>query len=271
MLKYFVFVLYLFVSSLNADMLDDKIKNLIGDKEYKTHQNLIGLIFQDKNKFIINNKIRYYRVFQELKSNGLLKLKLTKPQDITIEFKVLNKSFKAYKMLNDTMQMIGYNYFLTKTFTKDGDTFNWKIIFKAEYMIDSVIFLKELHRNNCKITDVQRPSTNSLYYQLDFNNAYLNDAIEIEKNEKIKFTKPLRPYMIKVKDAKSLKIVSQKLNKWFPHISFFDKDLKVLNIIKKNRIYRGITIKVPQDTEYIKITDLYNLINIKRGLTIIVR
>jgi len=36
-------------------------------------------------------------------------------------------------------------------------------------------------------------------------------------------------------------------------------------------VYRGLKIQLPSDTRYIKITDMYNLINIKRGLSVIVR
>ena len=95
--------------------------------------------------------------------------------------------------------------------------------------------------------------------------------IKIEKNERVKFHKPLQPYILSVDDVKSLEIRSHNLNNWFPSIVFFDKDLKILDVAKKDKIYRRYKIEVPKNTKYIKIADLYNLINIKRGLTITVR
>ena len=74
-----------------------------------------------------------------------------------------------------------------------------------------------------------------------------------------------------MEDGKSLQIISRNLNNWFPNIVFFDKDLRVLKMIKRDRIYKGLKTEIPDGTIYIKITDMYNLINIKRGLSIIVR
>ena len=77
--------------------------------------------------------------------------------------------------------------------------------------------------------------------------------------------------MLKISKAKSLQVISRNLNNWFPHIVFFDKDLMVLTVIKKDRVFKGLRVKIPENTRYVKVTDTYNLINIKRGLSIIVR
>jgi hypothetical protein len=55
------------------------------------------------------------------------------------------------------------------------------------------------------------------------------------------------------------------------YIVFYDKDLNILDTIKKNRVYRGLKSNVPYGTHYIKITDRYTLINIKRGLSITIK
>ena len=83
--------------------------------------------------------------------------------------------------------------------------------------------------------------------------------------------KPLRPYLLEVKNATKLRVIGRTLNHWFPYIAFYDKHLNVLKVIKKNRVYRGYRVNVPHGTKYIKISDLYTLINIKRGLSIIVK
>jgi len=272
MFKYLIVSLLFCLTVLNGSILNQKIENIIGQQEYKTHNRLINLILKDENKFLVNDKIRYYNLFKELQQNGLLNLHLDRPKDITIEFKSLNKSIKAYKILNDTMQALGYRYFFTKSMDlRDNNELLWKIVFKAEYMLDPVVLLKELQCNNCKVIEVVNKSNNHWYYEIDFNNSKLSNTIKIEKNEKVKFNKPLRAFFLEVDDAKRLQVISRNLNNWFPHIIFFDKDLKVLNIIKKDRVYKGLKTKVPQSTKYIKITDMYNLINIKRGLSIIVR
>ena len=272
MFKYLIVILLFSLTILNGSILYDKVENIIGENEYKVNKGLIHLLFKDEKKFLNNTDIKYYELFNELQENGLLNLHLDKPKDITIEFKILNKNLKAYKILNDTMRALGYRYFFTKSMDiSKKQELLWKIVFKAEYMLDPVVLLKELRLNNCKTIEVTNKDTNHWCYEIDFNNSILYNSVKIEKNEKVKFNKPLRAFFLDVENGKKLQIISRKLNSWFPHIVFFDKNLKVLNIIKKNRIYHGLNIKIPVGTKYIKITDMYNLINIKRGLTVIVR
>lgn len=267
-----IFIFFTF-TLLNANIVDEKVKNIIGEKEYKVHQNLIKLLFKNKNRYITSdNKLKYYNIFKQLRDNGLLNLRLDRPQKINLLFKLKNKPLKSYKLLKDTLHALGYRYFVTNSFEiKQDDYILWNISVKVEYMIDSVVLLKELQLKNCKILNIQRENLNNWFYEIDFQNSIVNEAIKIEKNEKVKFQKPLKEYFIKVDDAKSLQIISRNLNNWFPYIVFFDKNLEVLKIIKKNRIYKGYRTKIPKNTKYIKITDVYNLINIKRGLSIIVR
>lgn len=270
--KYLIVVFIFFATLVQANVLEDKVKNIIGQKDYNTHKNLIKLILKDEQKFYVNGKIRYYNLFKELQYNGLLNLRLDKPKEITIEFKILDKNIKSYKILNDTMQSLGYRYFFTKSMQYDEQNkLVWKIVFKAEYMLDPVVLLKELQQNNCKVLDVQKKQKDYWYYEIDFESSKISKATKIEKNEKVRFPKPLRAFFLKVEDGKQLQVISRTLNNWFPHIVFFDKDLKILGMIKKDRIYRGFKTKIPKGTKYLKITDLYNLVNIKRGLTIIVR
>jgi len=263
-----------FATIINASIIKDKVKNIIGKTEYNHHKNLINMLFDDNSKFIVNNKIRYNHLLKELQKNGLLKLKFDKPTEIVLKFTIKNnnKSIRAFKIINDTMQAMGYRYFFTKTMNVDSkNTLTWEVRFKAEYMTDPVVFIEELYKNNCKVINIENIKSNNWLYELDFSQASLNSALKVEKYEKLKFTKPLRAILLKVNNAKRLSATSRHLNRWFPHIVFFNKDLTILGIVKKDKVHRNLTTLVPHNTKYIKITDMYNLINIKRGLTIIVR
>ncbi len=263
--------LILSVSVLYGTVLENKIENLIGEKDFKIHKNLINLLFKNQDRFIIEDQINYFNVVQVLKNNGLLKLRFQRPQKIQIEFKALNKSFKAYKILTDTMKSLGYSYYFTKRLEKSNNIMTLNIELKTEYMIDPVVLIKELKLKNCKVLEMTRVSSVNWHYKIDFNDAILADAFKIEINEKVKFQKPLKPYMLKVDNGIKLDIISHNLNTWYPSITFLNSDLKILKVIHKQRVYKGYSIKIPQETIYIKITDMYNLINIKRGLTITVR
>jgi len=271
MFKIFL-LLILFIVSVFGTIVEDKVKNIIGVERYNQHQKLIKLKFGNEENFIVNGKINYFKFFRTLQKNGLLNLKLDKIKNINIVFKAPNSSFKIYKIIDDTIKVLGYRYFFTKKMGVDKDKFFlWSITFRAEYMLDPVELLGELLKDRVVIDDITIDQNGNWIYKIDFENSILHNSYKIEKNEKVIFHKPLKPYMLSVEDPKSIKVISRKLNNWFPYIVFFDKDLNILEVIKKNKKYKGLKVDVPSGTKYIKITDRYNLINIKRGLSIIVR
>lgn len=271
-MKKIIVYLFLLTLSLNATVLEDKVRLIVGSQNSQIHKGLLKFLFKDESKFIHNDKIEYLKLFKVLQQNGLLNLHLHKPTDIIIEFKIIGKNIKAYKILNDILQSLGIRYYFTNSMVHNAQNeLLWSIVFKAEYMLDPVVFIKELRHNNCRINDVIVKNSKNWYYEIDFDNSRLSKAIKIEKNEKVRFQKPLRPLFLQVDDIQQLQVISRNLNHWYPHIVFFDKELQVLGVVKKDREYKGIKIEVPTGTKYVKITDLYNLINIKRGLTVIVR
>jgi hypothetical protein len=274
MIKFFLFFIIpiFFTTVINASVITEKIENIIGTKNYNIHNSLINLLFEDETLYVKNDRIQYLRLFKTLQKNGLLNLQLNEPSDIEIEFKSINKNFKSYKILNDTMQIIGYRYFFTKSMSiNEKKHLTWKITYKAEYMLDPVVLLTELKKNNSEVIEVINNGSNKWFYEIDFLHSELDSAIKIDSFERVDFQKPFRAYMLKISKAKSLQVISRNLNNWFPHIVFFDKDLVVLTVIKKERVFKGLKVTIPENTRYIKVTDTYNLINIKRGLSVIVR
>jgi len=273
MLK-FVFFFFLCISILNANELFLKIENFIGKKQFLVHNNLINLLFKNKEDFYnSSDKLNYILLLQTLKKNGLLDLKFKKPQELNIEFHTNKDAIKSLKILNETLRAMGYYYYFTKevNYKSPNQDLVWIIRFKAEYALDPLLLIKELKLKSCKIIDIQKQNNTSWLYQLDTTNANITEAIKIDNNEKVILQKPLKAYFLQVDKAKTLQIIGRRLNHWFPYIVFYDKHLSILKVIKKNRIYKGYKTKIPTGTKYIKITDLYTLINIKRGLSIIVR
>lgn len=257
---------------LYADMIDDKILNLLGKKEYRIHNNLIGILFKKRENFLIGDQIRYIPLLTKLKKNGLLHIAFEKPVDFTVHFHTKSDPRKSLKILNDTLKNLGYYYFFTKEMNYDGkEELNWSISLKTEYAIDPLVFAKELLKQECLVTDIQRVSDKEWRYSVDSDNGKLLDTVFIDSNEKVVLQKPLKPYLLTINEGKVLKIISRKLNKWYPYIVFYDEDLNILQIIKKNRMYKGLQVKIPENTKYIKVSDLFNLINIKRGLSVTVK
>jgi len=270
-MKLLLIVLFTFSISLNADILSDKIKNLISENVYLKHQNLINNLTVDKNKFYNTEGIRYSNLLNMLNEYGFLKLRFNNPLNVDITFEVQNNPMLAMKTIKDAMQNLGYSYYFTKELMINENAMSWKITFKSEYTLDPFIFDQELKKSETRINDIEKLSDTSWRYSLDISNSSIAQKINISKNEKVKLSKPLNAYMLKVDDAKEIKVISKNLNHWYPDITYFDRDLNLLGMVKKSRVYKGVKMKIPKNTRYIKIDDAYTLQNIKRGLTVIVK
>jgi len=266
-----IFLVFLTMANAEVQTLDQKIENILGERKYQIHKGLIAHLFKNRINYTNGENIRYYNLFKTLQENGLLDLRLQEPGNITLKFKILNNPKKGYKILNDILETLGYKYFFTKVFESNSKFSIWDISFNAEYMIDPVIFMKELKHNGAHVVDVTKVDTLNWSYEIDFSNAYLEKSTPIETNEKVQFRKLLKPLLLHVQDVHTLEVRSHALNRWYPKIVFFDQNLNVLQTIKEQFYKKRVKLNTPVGTKYIKVTDLYNLINIKRGLTIIVR
>ena len=71
-----------------------------------------------------------------------------------------------------------------------------------------------------------------------------------------------------VEKAKSLALSSSRSNSWHPYIVFYDRDLRILDTISKELKSYNERVTIPRDTKYVKISDIYTLENLKRGLSI---
>jgi hypothetical protein len=273
MRKIFFLVLFI-INLLNANNILQKVENLVGVTQFNTHNNLINVLFANENRFKkTNDNYDYELIFKTLQDNGLLKLNLFAPQDINVVFIVNTNPIKALKILNDTLHAMGYSYYFTKstTYNKDTNNLRWEIKLNAEYLIDPSLLIKELKLQFCTIIDVQTTNKVSWQYTINMDRAIISDAIKIGNSEKIVLQKPIRPYLLKVQNATSLRVISKALNHWSPYIVFYDINLNILKIVKEDNRTQRYKTDVPQETAYIKITDIYTLINIKRGLTIILK
>ncbi len=253
------------------NLLHDKIKNLIGEQEYTTHKNLINFIFKNKQNYQYNESLNFISIIKKLQENGLLKLGFDTPQEMLIEFQINNNPMKSLKILKDTLKSLGYYYYFTKNTQYDGNNnLIWTIKLKTEAAIDPLVLSNELLKKDCRMVDISKEG-NKWSYAIDTNFANLKDASYVTNNERVTLKKPLKPYFIKVDPAASLYVASRVLNKWFPNIVFYDKHLNILKVVNEDKVHRNIKIPMPQNTKYIKISDLYTLINIKRGLSVIIK
>jgi hypothetical protein len=266
-----VFICLLFVNT-NADTLLNSIQNIVGQKNYQLNRVLIYSLFKNKRLFYIGKShLKYERILKILNNKGLLHIRYNSPKTINIEIESKSKSLKMIMIINDILNSLGFSYYFTQDIQKQNGQLNWTITLKSESMIDPYIFVKELNKLEVNILEVQRINKLKWKYTINSDYAKMSNTVSILNNEKVRLQKPLKAYMLEIKKASVLQVLSRRLNTWFPYISFYNKDFKLLDQIEKKKIYKGIKVDIPFNTKYIKIDDVYTLLNIKRGLTIIVR
>ncbi len=169
--------------------------------------------------------------------------------------------------MSDTLQSMGYYRFITDRAKQDESGFFWTIRLTSEYAIDPVLLKKALQKRGCDIVDIDRESQTKWSYHVDIKNAYLM-LNELRPYTERVLKKSLYEHWLNVKSTKSLVLWSLKGNNWYPYVSFYDKELHLLKVFKRDKRTKKITLKLPEDTSYVKIADLYSLKNIKQGLRV---
>jgi hypothetical protein len=265
---FFIFILNIYLS---ADILENSIRNMIGTKNYQIHKFLLQKQFKDKNQFYAQDRLKYKSVIKVLQNKGLLHLRYKKPKNVQIEISTQNNPLLLMKIIKDVLANLGYAYYFTNNIEKKKENIIWKINFNSIAMLDPYLFLNELEKLNIITLNAEKINNTKWKYKIDLSYAKIPNTISISKNEKIFLQKPHKAYMLNVEEVTSLKVISKRLNHWYPRITFYDNKLNILGMFEKTTKYKILKIDIPKNTTYILIDDTFTLLNIKRGLTIIVR
>lgn len=272
MLKKIVSIFILSAVFSYAATFDQRVANIIGYNSFNENRGLINHIFSNKSAYYQNGALNYVAVMDKLKDNGLLRVSLNSPEDISITFVISNAPIKSMKIIADSLKRLGYYHYFTKNLIYNHDkSITWVINLKTEAAIDPLMLSKELAKNNCRFIDIRNEGYTKWKYVINTSNAILSKADKMIAGEKVDFRKPLSPYLISFDRASNLTVVSKPGNQWFPNIVFYDKDLNVLDIVKEDKKSNSFRVAVPENTTYVKIDDMYTLENIKRGLSVIIK
>ncbi len=261
-------ILIITLSVLLSANLDMKVKDLLGNSDYNTHKNLINHIFSNEANFYTNNQIDYTKIIQELSNNGVLKLNLPSTQNISITFNVNKYPKKSSKNLGDILRALGQHNFIVQEEIVVNNNLKWTIQVKTAAAISPLRLSQELQSINCRIVDIKREGDYNWNYSIDTSDSSVYRAEDLINNKDLSLKKPLKPYMIKVSNAKVITIKSSSGNIWYPNVVFYDEALNIIGIYEENSLHKSFRLEVPNNTKYIKIDDLYTLANMKQGINI---
>ena len=261
-------ILIITLSVLLSANLDMKVKDLLGNSDYNTHKNLINHIFSNEANFYTNNQIDYTKIIQELSNNGVLKLNLPSTQNISITFNVNKYPKKSSKNLGDILRALGQHNFIVQEEIVVNNNLKWTVQVKTAAAISPLRLSQELQSINCRIVDIKREGDYNWNYSIDTSDSSVYRAEDLINNKDLSLKKPLKPYMIKVSNAKVITIKSSSGNIWYPNVVFYDEALNIIGIYEENSLHKSLRLEVPNNTKYIKIDDLYTLANMKQGINI---
>ncbi len=249
--------------------LDDKIQNYLSAQQYIKQENLIKILFKNKDEFYrkSDGNVDSLKVIKILKENGLFKMFYKKPISLNIEFITDKNPLIFMKVVSESLDAIGYNYFLTSEAQKSEGKFSWSINLRTEHLVNPILFAKELEKRGCIVDDIIKEKKNYWIYKINSDNAKLNAKI-IDVDTTVKLTKPIEDYLIQNNGASSIKIRTSFSDHWYPKVLFLDRGLHVITQKNVDERTYVLKLKIPINTKYIKIGDLYTLDNIKHGLSI---
>ena len=251
------------------------IKNIIGKNKYNKNKKLINFLFKKQNKFYVLDHIDYAKVYKILYDNSLFKKQNKLSKILKINFILKTSSpLKDFKVLKDVLTKIGYVSLTTTSFqyTKNN-VLEWNIVIKSTKHFDIIAFNKALLSCGARLTKVTNLADDSLNshfaYELEFAYSYVNKAISIPNYEKIRLPFAFEPVLIRVLDAKQIRL--SYFNKWYAFVTFYDKDLNQLDYKKSFKQRNVFYYKIPKHTRYIKIQDTYAISNIHKGIWVLLK
>ena len=263
--------LFLALSLWAEPTLHETIRSYVGEGKYETQKNLINVLFASENAFIKSDgRVDSIKVIDVLQKNGLMRLLYEKPVHLKLAFRTQHEPLIFLKIINETLELMGYNYFLTNNALRDQAGFVWEIYLQTEHILDPVAFANALGAKGCTITRLIKNSDHYWFYDIDSRHAHLGvKALEYGVNTYL--GKPLKPYWVDIRGSKEVIITAHVADQWFPDVVFFDGNLEVLSDTKSEESTKSLKLKVPERAVYLKISDTVMLDNIKRGLSLHVK
>ncbi|WP_295021956.1 hypothetical protein [Sulfurimonas sp.] len=250
------------------DILMRKAVSFIDPKLFTKDRVFLETILSPKKDFYMESgSVDSVKIIKTLKNRGLINLFFKQPSEINLSFKTDGTTILFMKIMSDSLRNIGYYKYITKESSLKDKDFLWKISLTSEYATDPVLLSSELEKNNCFITDIIRESATDWTYVVDMRDAKI-DTKKLIDGEGVALKRSLYAYWLDVSGIKELEIESSDRNSWFPYISYYDKNLQLLRVVREDEKKRKVSFNIEKDVYYIKISDIYTLKNIKDSLVL---
>lgn len=254
--------------SLHADTaLFDKVRSLIGEQAFTQNEAFIHIIFAQEAQYEQAGRLDVVHVVETLRENGLLTLFFDQPKTLELTFKTNGTPQFFTALMHNTLRDMGYYHYLTDSAVMDNAGYVWRITMESESATDPAALQRELSRRGCRILDVQRTSDTQWRYLIDMSGAHLKLA-PLKPGKKVTMKRLIYPRWLDVSKASKLTVWSLKGNNWYPYIAFYDDNLRLLKLYKRDKRSWQLIINLPRGCAYVKIADLYSRKNMNAGIRV---
>ena len=267
MVRFFLAILLL-SSLLKADILEDKIKNLVESDGYNTHKKLIERIFANRSEFVNDERVNTHKVLSKLKDNGLLKLFFNEPKELRLTFYSNASPILSTTIISNSLKSMGYLYFVTEESEYVPNRFKQTFVLETEHVLDPAIFIGELKKRGGEAYDIRRNSQTHWEYDIDISSGRISDATYLKPENSITTATGVNEYFFELDGGSFLEIKSKGGNDWHPFVVFFDSHLNIVEILNEESksLYKNIPLK--DGVRYVKISDFFTKSNIKNGFIV---
>jgi hypothetical protein len=244
--------------------------NSFANTKVASSKNLIAFLFQNEDKYIDKNgNIDSILVLKTLKDNSLLELYFREPQELEMTFITQQNPLLFVRVIMESLNSMGYNFFITKKAIKTPEEFIWSISLSTQNIPNPLLLNDNFRAHGCTILDIEKEDNNWIY-KIDSSNAKI-DTISLDAKVRTNLKKPLTPYILSINsDINTMTFWAHVSDHWYPKISFYTQNLQLIKTLEQDKITQSIKIKPPKDSAYMKVEDKYTLENIKRGLSVLI-
>ncbi|CAJ99652.1 hypothetical protein [Helicobacter acinonychis] len=254
---------------LNADALDDKIENLMGERSYHINKHFLEHLFKNRKDFYQMGRLDSLKLLNTLKENGLLSFNFDKPSILKIIFKASSNPLAFAKSINNSLSMMGYSYVLPIKMQSSSDENIFSYELKTEYVLDPNILIETMKGHGFNFVDIRRISLKEWEYDFTLQEIKLPNARALILNsDPVEFKEASGKYWLSMNQKAYLKISSNN-PLWQPKIIFYDENLKIIQIIAKENRQQKIALNLLNGVRFIQITDAKNPIILKNGISVV--
>lgn len=249
-----------------ADILDDKVRNLMGEQSYQVNANFIHRIFANKAMYYTNGRLDMAKMVYALKNNGLLTSRFGQPSEVRLSFSARTSPVLLTKIASNILTTMGYSYFVISKAELSQGLSSIEFSFNTEHSPDMGIIIDELSKRGFVCLDIQRVTSQRWAYTLEVNEPRLPNARFLSKNATLNLREVSGEYWLSLSGSGDLYIQAIDFNKWNPRVVLYDKSLSIVDMVNNVGGRDSLKVHVPQGVKFVMITDYDNQESLKGGI-----